>query len=710
MSRRLWISVFLATSFLFALLSQPTLTAKTVSPLVLTPEEQQFLHNHPVLRLGVGTSFPPIMYVDEVNGSPAFQGIVSDYLQLVENRLGIRLEPVYGITFKEALKRGKAKQIDMFPCISKTAARSKFLSYTSPYIQYPLVIITRDDAPSVNSIEDIQDMRIAIVKSLANYDKLEGYNHKKFNYVFKKVIPDVLYAVSTGEADACIINLAVAAHEITRLGLSNLRVAAPTPWSENKLAMAVRNDWPILATILEKTLKSITQEEKDRIQKKWITLEYEQPYNTAKILQWLAVAVLAVVGIIGVYSFWVISLRKEIKKRIETEAALREAEQSASLSNRRMETLVSNLPGAAYQCLNDEFWTMKYLSKEIENITGYKPEELIDNKVIAYSDLIHPDDRDDVWNHVQDAYSSNTRFEIEYRLTNKINEMIFIWEAGRFTHDINGEECIEGFITDISERKTAEEQLLVSRKFEAIGLLSSGVAHEINTPMHYINGNLQFLSEVLKEYEEFISKQDFEEIKNALDDSKFGVDKVTKIVHAINVIGHRNTDNIKAVDLNEVVNNAIVVSQNSWKYHAEVKVNLADNIPTIQACPGEMEQIVLNLLINAAHTLEEKHSSQSTKGLLSVSTRFNGDSLFLEVADDGCGIPNENLQSIYDPFFTTKEQGKGTGQGLSIVYGLLKKYGGFIEVDTEVDKGTTFSIILPLLKARCKTSQKTRAL
>lgn len=299
----------------------------------LTQEDIRFLDSHPVLRAGVGTAFPPIMFVQKQNDEFAFKGMVADYLKLMEERLQVRIEPHYDITFKEALQLGREKKIDIFPCVAVTPERLRFLTFTEPYLSYPLVVITREGSPFVSSIEELAPLRIAIVKHLSVYSKLkDDYPIIKFNYVYKQTVPDVLKAVSVGEADACIINLAVAIYEINRQGLGNLRVAAPTPWKNNDLSMAVREDWPILRGILDKALESITIQEHKAISNAWIDVEVPEPFDYFGVLKWIGAfaALLSLVSLIS--TFWIRSLKKEIARRKIVENQLRESEASLLLA------------------------------------------------------------------------------------------------------------------------------------------------------------------------------------------------------------------------------------------------------------------------------------------------------------------------------------------------------------------------------------------
>ena len=136
---------------------------------------------------------------------------------------------------------------------------------------------------------------------------------------------------------------------------------------------------------------------------------------------------------------------------------------------------------------------------------------------------------------------------------------------------------------------------------------------------------------------------------------------------------------------------------------ADVELNLKDDLPFISCNPGEINQVLLNLLVNAAHAIGQKSEGSSKKGIITISTDLENSTLVLSVQDTGCGIPEGNKDSVYDPFFTTKEIGKGTGQGLAIVYSLIEKHGGSIELVSTEGEGTTFTVRLPMVQELCSS-------
>jgi two-component system sensor histidine kinase EvgS len=311
----------------------------------LTPEERQWLVDHPTLRLGVGIAFPPYQWVERTNDRFVFKGVVSEYVKILENRLNVKMEIVFGLKFQEALELGKKREIDLFPCLVQLPERLEFLLFTKPYISYPSVIITRDDAPFIGSLQDLQGRKVSLVKDQAIYSLLKkSYSHLNIQIIESEDAEQDLKTVSFGRADACLMDLGVASYLIQKLKIANLKFAAPSELKNVVLSMGVRNDWPILQSILEKTLQTINKDEKDAINQRWIQLKFDPGFPLSLVLRW-AVGVGSIIFIIfTLLYFWNRSLRREIRVRqkIEEERVVLIADLQRALSE--VKTLQSYLP------------------------------------------------------------------------------------------------------------------------------------------------------------------------------------------------------------------------------------------------------------------------------------------------------------------------------------------------------------------------------
>ena len=287
--------------------------------------------------------------------------------------------------------------------------------------------------------------------------------------------------------------------------------------------------------------------------------------------------------------------------------------------------------------------------------------------------------------------------------------------------------------SDITERKALEVRLLHAQKLESIGQLAAGIAHEINTPTQYVGDNIEFLQGAFEELQklhgayqtlldwvkkegpeggvfsrelaivedvdmEFLSAQ----IPRALTQSLDGIGRIASIVRAMKEFSHPGSEKKECADLNHLIESTITVSRNEWKYVADVKTEFDLCLPTVPCLAGEFNQVILNILVNAAHALGEVLEQGSPqKGLITVSTRQQDGWAEIRISDTGPGIPHEIRNRIFDPFFTTKEVGRGTGQGLAIArHVIVDKHGGTLDFDTKTGEGTTFIIRLPLREAK----------
>ena len=280
-------------------------------------------------------------------------------------------------------------------------------------------------------------------------------------------------------------------------------------------------------------------------------------------------------------------------------------------------------------------------------------------------------------------------------------------------------------VFDITERKALERQLAIAQKLESLGELAAGIAHEINTPIQYIGDNLNFLDNSfadildlaklwddharlagqesapsLKDLEAKKEEIDLDycvdEIPKAIAQSKDGVQRVAKIVQAMKRFSHPGVEEKVGTDINSAIETTVLIARNEWKYVAEVDLDLDRTLPMVFCLPGDINQVLLNILINAVHAIADKMKGTGERGRIAIKTTGDGEFFKISMSDTGCGIPQANLDKIFDPFFTTKEVGKGTGQGLAIAHNIVvEKHGGTIEVESEPGQGSTFHIRLP---------------
>ena len=272
-----------------------------------------------------------------------------------------------------------------------------------------------------------------------------------------------------------------------------------------------------------------------------------------------------------------------------------------------------------------------------------------------------------------------------------------------------------------------ERELHEAQKLEAVGQLAGGIAHEINTPAQYIGDNLKFLSDAHLDLFSLVEKclalteavrgndafstmvEDVdavrdridieylrEEVPSATEQSLSGIGQVSRIVLAMKEFSHPGTKEMSLADINRALKNTLTISRNEWKHVAEATTTFDENLPAVPCLAGELNQVFLNLIINAAHAIRDKYDGHGM-GRIHISTGTDGDHVVVRIEDDGTGIPEGARTQVFNPFFTTKEVGHGTGQGLAIARDIVvKKHGGRIFFDTEAGEGTTFTVRLPI--------------
>jgi two-component system NtrC family sensor kinase len=335
------------------------------------------------------------------------------------------------------------------------------------------------------------------------------------------------------------------------------------------------------------------------------------------------------------------------------------------------------------------------------------------------------DGGDEFARHIKHAESQG-KWMGECRLADKNNKFIPVG-LQLLAHRLDNGHV--AWLSIIASDLTAAMQLRQAQKMEAIGRLAAGVAHEINTPTQYVGDNTKFLKnsfqsvakvleahravfnaarngavsgELISCVERVEAESDLnyllEQIPCAIDETLEGVDRVTKIVRAMKEFSHPGTSEKSPANINKAIETTTTVARNEWRYVADLSLDLDPQLPLVPCLAGEFNQVILNLVVNAAHAIGEVTKKEpGAKGVITIRTRRDGGEIELRITDTGPGIPVHVRPRIFEPFFTTKPIGQGTGQGLAFVYGtIVKKHGGQVSFETEIGKGTTFVLRLPL--------------
>ncbi|HRH45341.1 MAG TPA: PAS domain S-box protein [Pyrinomonadaceae bacterium] len=351
-------------------------------------------------------------------------------------------------------------------------------------------------------------------------------------------------------------------------------------------------------------------------------------------------------------------------------------------------------------------------------------------------DLFPANEADVFWKIDELIFTSGKENINEEHFTNSQGNTSVVVTRKRLHIDKEGNEYIVGIFSDITERKLLEDQLQRAQKLESIGQLAAGIAHEINTPTQYVGDNTRFLEESFQSFitvveknrellkacqsnkllpeltaqtEELFKTEDIEyleeEVPRAIEQALHGVERISKIVQSMKDFAHPGSDEKKATNLNKTIESTITIARNEWKYVAEMVTNYDQNLPPVPCLVGEFNQVILNMIVNASHAIADVvGTTTNKKGTISVTTKNMDNWAEIRISDTGTGITPDVRKRIFDPFFTTKEVGRGSGQGLAISHTVIvEKHKGTIDIESEIGKGSTFIIRLPINEPELKS-------
>jgi PAS domain S-box-containing protein len=364
--------------------------------------------------------------------------------------------------------------------------------------------------------------------------------------------------------------------------------------------------------------------------------------------------------------------------------------------------------------------TVLHQTGAVGSVVGHEPQELEGRNL---ADRVDPEDVPLLLELCQTVESNSGELRLQHsdgstrvcevRATGLIDDSAW-WGAVLHIHDI-------------TQRKQLELELRLAQKLESVGQLAAGIAHEINTPLQYISSSVQFVTDSFSDISELLTGIDgqlrdacehgeiepelitriaaltdaadleylLERVPAALQRSQEGLGRVAELVGAMRTFAHPPTTSMGPVDVNEAIRTTLAIAANEYKHVAEVVHDLGE-LPLIDANGGDLNQVLLNLIVNAAHAIADVVSGSERRGTIEIHTHADHDAVVITIADTGCGIPAAIAERVFDPFFTTKDVGKGTGQGLAIARTIIDRHNGTIRFDSEPSRGTRFTIRLPI--------------
>lgn len=637
----------------------------------LTAEELNWIAEHPIINVRVSRDYPPFEFFEDGE----FKGYAYDFLQAIGKQTGLTFQPTPEMSWNEALERIRQKNgVDLVLLITSSTERESFLNFTSDYISFPYVIFTRKTGEFVGGLSDLQGKLVSVEQGFIEADILES-NIPEARLYETKTTAEALQAVSNGTADAYLGNLAIGSHLIDKLGLTNLKVAAPAPYGNDSYAMGVRKDWPELASVLEKSLSSLSTSNRQILRAKWFPIRYEYGLGVADIIKWVLTVAL-------ILTIFIVQLKRMVKARtheLQTSQNLLQVVQDNAFQIIGLLT-----PDGMIRDINQT--GLNYLQAKKEDLLG-KP----------------------IWeaSRTEDAFNKQQIFR--QALTEATNGTTFRQEIADISTDgkthyfdfslkpvFNADKELIHLVVslhDITKLKELQTQAIRSSQLASLGGLAAGVAHEVNNP---IGGVINY-AEILKRRIKTPEEQDIAAkiIKEGL--------RIANTVRALLSFSRDDGEQFKLCQIEDILHEPLSLMQEQTKRDGiAIELNIADNIGPIHCNAQQIRQVLLNLITNARHALNTRFPSEHSSKKIELSATKNdcqeGGSLCLTIKDFGSGIPDDIKNNIMQPFFTTKARGEGTGLGLSICADIMKNHGGSIEIDSKQDAFTEVKVCFPLVQ------------
>jgi PAS domain S-box-containing protein len=376
----------------------------------------------------------------------------------------------------------------------------------------------------------------------------------------------------------------------------------------------------------------------------------------------------------------------KLEKKVET---FSKVDEILAESETKSRLLLKNLPGFVYKGFKD--WSVEFTDNKVGVLTGYSSEEF-NSKKLKWSDLILKEDIESVRESFIRALKTQDSYAREYRVKTRAGEILWIQDRGQIIYDKKGDvKYIFGTFFDISDRRKAEEalkkrseQLIQARKLASLGVLTSGVAHEINNPLNNISTSIQIVLEELEE-------DNIEFKRNRLLEAEKEVERARDIVRSLLEFSRVTSLSFKRVQFVNLVEKAISFIKGELPPEIRIHMNIPEDIE-VNLDPKRIKQVLVNLILNSVQAMTEG-SAITIKAWEGIED--DAKMLYFHVQDTGHGISKQDIDKIFDPFFTTKDVGIGTGLGLSISHSIIEQHEGRIDVESIPGEKTKFTVVLP---------------
>ncbi len=664
--------------------------------ITLNRAEREYLSRKSVVVFIGEKNYPPFEFIAK-NGS--YGGMSIELLRWIATEAGFNIEfiPMEHGDMQRYVLDGKA---DAVVGLFESPERERHFKLTRPYFIIPGTIFTGSERPDINSVYDLNGKTVAIMVEDFSIEWLNGHSIK-CNLVLTPDFEEAAKVVLKGRADALIGDEQAVLYFLYSSGeRKSLKKIIP-PLYEGRDCVAVAKNNPNLVSILN---KGIDYAEKQGILKKindkWLGIPVdagESFYKKYGLTILIAVSVITFLVIISV--FWIILLRREVRKRTEQ---LEVEILKLTETENELKDAVMRYRGIYENTTDSIFWIKEEDGSFIvENVNpAHKKNTGIGNDIVGgkkIEEIIPPELSASVLNNYRNCLSKKEPVSYEESVSLNGAERIF-WtllvpisdESGNYTR-------IVGFSRDITASRAVEMAVRHTQKLESLGVLAGGIAHDFNNLLAAIMGNVELA---------IFGNRDAAEGRKYLEKAILASKRAADLCSQLLAYSGKGIVEFKKVDINAMINEMVSILRVSISKKTDFGITLSDKLPVIEADPSQIRQVIMNLVINASEALngEEGRVRLSTGCGFFVRedlvTRWvsevvsEGDYVWIKVSDTGCGMDSETLAHLFDPFFTTKFTGRGLG--LSAVLGIVRGHEGVIKVSSRPGEGSEFTVLLPV--------------
>ena len=624
------------------------------------------------------------------NEDGEYVGFMIDYLHEIEKRLGVQFKHRRFETWHELIEYAKTHQNFVILGISESEARREYFSFSNDFLKVPNVIISQIDN-DYQSLDNLTGTTVCTVRGYIINDYLDQY----YPYLTVRETPDDvtgLRDVATGQCDVMLIGQIHATYYIQDQALVNLKVSGEVGYyNKHQAAVSVKD--PILYNIIGKTIDQIPTEIQRDLYQKWLnfganTIQVSE--RTVSVLTGIVVSVTAVFIVMWV---WSTSLQSTVKRQTaqirDDYEKLKVAEAELRISEEKFRGIIEQSNDAIYvlyentlEVVNDKFLELFAISHAEIAAPGFDP-----------ITLVAPEHRDYLRSLVRRAaQGEEVETQYEYYGVKTTGEKIVL-EASVNRIPYKDGIASQGVLRNVTERRNREAQRRQSQKMEAVGRLAGGVAHDFNNLLTIINGHAELA---------LMNLEQSHPLHRRMAHVQKAGGRAAALTRQLLTFSRKQVMQPQIINVNDLINDLKSMLNRLIRADIVVQFNPESDVGQIKADPGQIEQVVMNLVLNAQDAMPdggsltiETANVYLDKSSLAMRPHVEaGSYVMISVRDTGVGMDEETLSHIFEPFFSTKGL-NGTGLGLATSYGIIERSKGHISVQSELNKGTIFKVYLP---------------